>query len=102
MIYRERGERGPTAEQTRRLGWLLHAPDPAARRQGVQEILHALESAGGNRTHAAARLGVPLRTLFRWLALQEVQAAMTAVSCSKSAAEQGTPDDTSNNPAEKR
>ena len=48
---------------TKRIGALIViAPD-----QARAEILAAIDAAKGNRTHAAATLGVPVMTLRKWI-----------------------------------
>lgn len=49
---------------------ILHARlvNPATRTDAVREIVAAYVAAGGTVTGAADRLGLPHRTLFRWIA----------------------------------
>ena len=48
--------------------WLqLLGPDPALARLERAYVIHVLEACEGNKTRAAERLGVNLRTLHRWL-----------------------------------
>lgn len=50
------------------LGHCLASDDTDLVAIAALKICDALNSESQNRTHAAARLGVPLRTLQRWLA----------------------------------
>lgn len=74
---REPGQHGPPRPAAKLLGAQLRSDDPTQIAAAAQRIREALDTCGGNRTHAAERLGVSWRALVGWLreipALQDLR-----------------------------